>query len=255
MPGTTHSQTPELHHSRFCIQLQTIFTDVLQTCLEVSLHNSKYILNCFSAAEVLSLSNGTWINTTPKLYNNHCVKPELHPEKHLHNVKTNTKPLCILFYAVWKYRQVAKCIVNFLKTMIALLIRILLQEQCTNICQSNFHWNNPFFGWNRNSCLTSDIDISSRWFPSKHFQATNIFTVKLLCLKKNEILSNFCNDWKNYGGQNIANTNPNMSFEKKNILTLKNNQFFKIIKYSANPSLYFFHFKSIYCMSCKRPTN
>jgi len=44
--------------------------------------------------------------------------------------------------------------------------------------------------------LTSDIDISSRWIPSKHFQVTDIFNFKLVCFKKNAILSIFWNDSK-----------------------------------------------------------
>jgi len=47
---------------------------------------------------------------------------------------------------------------------------------------------------NRNLFLTSDADISSRWIPSKHFQVTDIFISELLCLKKNGILQNFCNN-------------------------------------------------------------
>jgi len=73
--------------SRLCIQLQTIFTDILQTCLKVSLHNSKYLLNCFSVVEQHSFSNGTWIDTTPKQWYNHCAQIELLLEKHFQNVE------------------------------------------------------------------------------------------------------------------------------------------------------------------------
>jgi len=57
--------------------------------------------------------------------------------------------------------------------------------------------------------LTSDTDISSRWIPSKHFQVTDIFNVKLLCLTK----TGFCQisvTIKNILRQIIQNTQSNM---------------------------------------------
>jgi len=128
------------------------------------------------------------------------------------------------------------------EVMIALMIFFLLQGYCTNIWQSNCQWNNALFDWNPNCYRTSDIDISCRWTPSKDFQVTDMFNSELLCLKKNGILLNFCNDSKQIVGNKFANTPPNVWFEKKTQI-MKNSQFFKTLKFSENPSFIFFHFK------------
>ena len=135
-------------------------------------------------------------------------------------LKTNTKPLCKLFYTVRKHIEVTTK-VNFLKTMFALMT---LSLRHANIWQSNFHWNIAFYNRNRNMFLTSDTDISSRWIPSKHFQVTDIFNVKLLCLTK----TGFCQisvTIKNILRQIIQNTQSNMWFENKSILTWQNLHF------------------------------
>ena len=135
-------------------------------------------------------------------------------------LKTNTKPLRKLFYSVWKHIEVPTK-VNFLKKMFALMT---LSLSHANIWQSNIHWNIAFYNRNRNMFLTSDTDISSRWIPSKHFQVTDIFNVKLLCLTKNGILSNFSNDWKDFEA-NYCKHPIKYVIWKKSILTWKNLQF------------------------------
>jgi len=132
--------------------------------------------------------------------------------------------------------------------MIALMTFPLLQGKWTNIWQSNCHGSNDLYIWNRNSFLTSDTDISSRWIPSKHFHVADIFNSELLCLEENGILNKSCNVWKKLWGKNwIWN---------KGFQSGKKFHFWKTQKYTEKvlPSI-FFHSESTHDMSWNKPKN
>jgi len=132
------------------MQLQTIFTDVLQTCLKVSLHNSKDHLNCFSVVEQSTFSNGTWIDTTPKQWYNHCAQIELLLEKHFQKLKLNTKPLCILFILRENIDKSQKYVINFMKNNLMILHWWFDVRRTVRRLSYEFRFLNCFYVWEIN---------------------------------------------------------------------------------------------------------
>ena len=132
--------------------------------------------------------------------------------------------------------------------MIALMTFLLLQGYWTNFSQPNCHGSNVFYISNRNSFLTSDTGISSRWIPSKHFHVADIVNSELLCLKENGSLKYSCNVWKKLCGKDwIWN---------KGFRSGKNFHFWKTQKCTENVFTFiFFHSERAHDMSWNEPKN